>query len=287
MDPSSAAASSAPDDIWALYAVALAGPRQDYYLKHFRRIGSGTGLGLSWNWAAMFFTFSWLRYRRMYAYSWVYFFVSTPVLFFMLTQFPVDACAAELAQVWITPPQAIATLASLGYLLPPLFANRLYFRFVTKKIPAVRVRGSHVDAPGQLVEKGAGTAGYWGSVATMVGVVVVTLATLSPYANYTTRAKISEVVLAGAGYKTQTYEFFAANKRLPTKIEEIGGFSGPAGKVKAINVETNGAIRLVAGFAPLDGRSILLIPSIRGDKLDWSCRSDDIPNKCLPAMCRK
>jgi hypothetical protein len=132
-----------------------------------------------------------------------------------------------------------------------------------------------------------GTAGYWGSAAMMIGVVVVTLATLSTYADYAARAKISELILLGARYKSKMDDFYVANKRLPAKIEEIGGFSGPAGKVKSITLEKDAAIRVVAGFAPVEGRSMLIIPSVRDGRLVWSCRSDDIPNACLPAECRK
>lgn len=287
MEPSAPTETLPPDDKWTLYAVAVAEPRQDYYLKHFRRIDAGTGWGLSWNWVAMFFTFSWLRHRRMYAHSWVYFFISTPVLLYVSILFSVDPCTADASESRITPQQVLAILILLGYLLPPLFANRLYFRFVTRKIAAARARETDKNALVNLLQKNAGTGGYWGSVLLMVGVVVVPLAALPNYGDYTTRAKISELLLAGAVYKTPTYEFFAANKRLPTKLEEIGGFSGPGGKIKAVILEANGAIRVVAGFAPLEGRSILFIPIQRGESLVWSCRSDDIPNTCLPAECRK
>ena len=287
MDPSPTAAPPASGDKWALYSAALSGRRQDYYLRHFRRIDAGKALGLSWNWAAMFFTFSWLRYRRMYAFSWAYFFVSTPVLFFMLLLFQADICAAALTGNRFTPQQVFLILLLLGYLLPPLFANRLYFRFVKKKIAAAQGRETDENALGQLLHKSASTAGYGGSAMLMVGVVIVIAVAVPSYADYTTRAKISELILAGSMYRLQTNEFFAANKRLPAKIGEIGGFSGPAGKVKSIMLEKDGTIRIVAGFEPLDGRSILFIPSVRDDKLVWSCRSDDIPNTCLPAECRK
>ena len=50
-----------------------------YYGPRFERFARGAWI--SWNWPAFFVTFAWLRYRRLYAWSWLYFFsFSTPFL---------------------------------------------------------------------------------------------------------------------------------------------------------------------------------------------------------------
>ena len=62
---------------WSQYE-AIVEKRWQYYRPRFERFARGGWL--SWNWAAFFGTLAWLRYRRLYAWSWLYFFVSTPFL---------------------------------------------------------------------------------------------------------------------------------------------------------------------------------------------------------------
>src|SRR3972149_8639170 len=99
MDPARESPASASrtreEERWASYADALPEKNRDYYLGQFRRIDAGKALGLSWNWAAALFTFSWLRSRRMRGYSWAYFFVSAPILLFLLWLTQADRCAAK------------------------------------------------------------------------------------------------------------------------------------------------------------------------------------------------
>ena len=111
---------------------AIIGPRAERYLARFRRFAAG-GSPISWNWTAFFGTFAWLRYRRLYLWSWLYFFLSTPVLVaysFLATGG--DSCRAELVPTVIAVRYALIVLAVLGFILPPLFADRLYFEKVRR-----------------------------------------------------------------------------------------------------------------------------------------------------------
>lgn len=276
------------EDQWALYSTALAGPAQDYYLSEFKRIEAGRWPWLSFNWAALLCTFGWLRYRRMYAWSWAWLLVSLPVIIMFMIVFVsnADGCALALrGETAIIHKIPFAMLAV--NLLAPLCANRLYLQFVTVRIEAARREHPEPEALEQHLRGAGATGGYWGAIGLMGLFVVLIVGMSGGYSDYNTRAKISEVMLAGSSYRTSLTEFFEQHKRLPASIDEIGGFSGPVGKVKRIALEKDGTIRVVAGFPPAEGRSILFVPKVDAGRITWSCRSDDMPDRCLPASCRQ
>lgn len=281
--------SPAPGGKWDMYAAMLAGPKQLYYLEAFKRIDGSKGTWRAWfslNWGALLFTFHWLRHRKLYAWSWGYFFVSLPVI--VLVQFIAassDRCAAALegglfGLYWLPPAMLCANV------LLPLLANRLYFDNVSKRVAAAS--GGTLDAAQlQRLTAATATGGYRGSIAGMSALVIVVLGLPGAYGGgYMTRAKLSEVILAGAIYRTSASEYFAQHKRLPASINDIGGFAGPAGRVRAVTLEKDGTIKVVANFSPAAGRSILFVPGVREGKLHWVCRSHDLPAQCLPANCR-
>ena len=60
--------------------------------------------------------------------------------------------------------------------------------------------------------------------------------------------------------------------------------------VGQLKLERDGTIRVIfgAGGRKLSGHSISMIPTIRDGRIvEWTCRSDDLPNKCLPGSCRR
>ena len=276
MDTTEESPANAPrtpgEEKWALYADALPEKRRDYYLRQFKRIDAGTALVPSWNWAALLFTFNWLRYRRMHGYSWAYLFVSTPVLLFLLWLTRADRCAGEVIRIVL--PNVLLGLLIAGYVLPPLFANRLYFGFVRKQVAL-----AHGRRIGSLGE-------FWEPSIVMVVVVVFALWAVSAHQGYEMRARVGEVVFAGATYRTAVTKFFLDKERFPLNLEEIGGYSGPHRCVKGITLEKDGSLRVVAGFPPLDGQYILITPTVRGHEVSWTCTGGDIPEKYRPPNCR-
>ena len=272
------------EDRWALYADALPERHRDYYLKEFRRVDAGKALGLSWNWAALLFTFSWLRYRRMHRYSRVYLFVSAPVLLFLFWLAHADRCAAGMTRTVF--PNVLLGLLLAGYVLPALFANRLYFRFVRKQIAVAQRLVTGKEALEQRFRRSLGTAANWGSWTVMTAVVVFTLWAAQAHVGVEIRARVGEVVSAGSAYRYAVTKFFADNGRFPVNLEEIGSYFGPHRCVSAITLEKDGSIRVVAGFQPLAGKSVILTPTVRGREIvSWTCRGGDIPAKYLPGSC--
>lgn len=278
----------APDDKWALYSAALNGPRHGYYLARFKRFENDRWPWLSLNWAAMLCTFCWLRYRKMYAASWAYFFVSVPAILFFTFVFVTgaDKCAAALVDETVFVDKLPFAMMLINFLLP-LCANRLYFRFITKRVDAAKKEQPDRQAIEKKLRESGTVGGYLGASVLLIGLTVFVLLAAPNYSSYGTRAKISEVILAGSHYKTAATEFFEQHRQVPKSIDDIGGFSGPSGKVRRITLENDGSIRVTADFPPVDGRSVIFTPSVQDAKIVWVCRSGDIPAQCLPAMCKQ
>jgi hypothetical protein len=97
---------------------------------------------------------------------------------------------------------------------------------------------------------------------------------------YSSRAKVSEVILAASSYRTQINERFESQKTL----DNIGS---------GIHVELSGRVR--SGMVAPDGVIVLasedpvavvfLTPHVEQGKLIWKCSG--VPKSVLPMSCRE
>ncbi|MEW5248051.1 pilin [Microbulbifer sp. 2201CG32-9] len=129
---------------------------------------------------------------------------------------------------------------------------------------------------------------------------------LPAYQDYTVRAKMSEVILAGSACRTTITETVqsAVGSTLPSAGEWGCESSSPATKyVQSISTDANGVVTIaVQGLTPsvADGDVVTVIPVIASDgtKLansnvgasiyGWICGGDgtDVDPKYLPGSCR-
>ena len=192
---------------WSQYE-AIVEKRWAYYRPRFERFAQGGWI--SWNWAAFFATLAWLRYRRLYAWSWIYFFVSMPFLLgiVMAAAAGVDPCERALsAQSHDLFRIAILSLIGLGWIVPPLIANRIYF---------VRVRAL-VGGTGKY----HGTGGYAGALFLQLCVLLVPAVTLPSYGNYLYRAMVSEGESMAAAAEKPVAEYVNDHAgKLPDRLED-------------------------------------------------------------------
>jgi type IV pilus assembly protein PilA len=260
-------------DDWSKYEAVVA-KRWGYYHPRFERFTRGEWL--SWNWPAFFATFAWLRYRKLYAWSWVYFFVSTPfLLVVLLVVFAGDSCERALDPI----PSSVAgvtvlALLALGWILPPLAANHLYFR--------------HVQA---LIGKGEGgtSRGFISALALQALVVIVPAAALPSYANYKYRARVSEGVLLAGAAKAALQDYLNEHQRLPARIDEVTKEVSNR-HVDRLALESDGTITAIFGGTSekLSGHSVSFVSQRKDGRIvDWVCRSKDLPDRCLPPRCRQ
>jgi type IV pilus assembly protein PilA len=260
---------------------AIVEQRWDYYRARFERFAAGAWL--SWNWAAFFATFAWLRYRRMPGWSWAYLGVSSPALLAYLIVWQAagsDACMRAIEPGNATPAVLLGLLL-LGWIIPPLFANRLYFAHV-RSVLQREVEGKP-DVPVGVKQ------GYWGNLAVQVLPVFFVAVWAPSYGNYITRAKVAEGISMASALKTPVAEYLADQGRLPSRAEDVA--AATRGKfVSALSIQADGTIRAVFGdhVHKLSGRSVLVVPTIQGRTVsEWTCRSNDLPDQCLPVACRR
>ncbi len=263
---------------WPQYE-AIVEKRWTFYATPFARFARGSWL--SWNWAAFFGTFAWLRYRKLYGWSWLYSFVSTPVLLVVLMVWWTgsDACARALEPQLGPFLFVLFAMISFGGVLLPLFANRIYYARVKALVEAGADGGA----------SRAGTGSYAGGVAIQALLLIITAVAAPSYANYTYRARVSEGLSMASGLKVSLAEYLSDQGRLPPRIEDISDTTSRS-YFGSMSLAQDGTIRVTFGERgdKLAGRSVLIVPRIEGRKVvEWTCRSDDLPNQCLPATCRK
>ncbi len=167
------------EDDWSKYE-AFVHKRWQYYAPRFERFARGQWL--SWNWAAFVATLAWLRYRKLYALSWAYFFVSAPLVlaFTLMVVLGGDDCERALDPA-ASSVAGLIVLASpflfLQWILPPLVANRLYF--------------NHVRTMIVKTNRATGIGGYIGALALQELMLIGVLVAAGGYADFVYRSMVS------------------------------------------------------------------------------------------------
>ena len=257
----------------------IVGKRAERYVPRFRRFAKGEVF--SWNWAAFFGTLAWLRYRRMYLWSWLYFFISTPMLIvWSLSLMAGDACLAALNPTTPLIEYVIEALIAASWVVPPLFADRLYFNEV-RRLARISSEGAKPLAP-------ARSGAIIATLAVQVLVFVVALAAIPMHANYTYRARVSEGVSLASQARAPVMEYLLDKKQLPVRLDGLAPTSGTY--VSKLELVERGTIRATFGerAGRIVGRTIVMVPTWKENEIvAWSCASRDLPNACLPASCRR
>ncbi len=262
-------------DDWSKYEAVVA-KRWQYYAPRFERFARGEWL--SWNWAAFVATLAWLRYRKLYAWSWAYFFVSTPFLLAvsLMVVLGGDDCERALDPV----PSSVVGLTVLPFLflqwiLLPLVANGLYFNHVRTLIGKTK--------------RATGTGGYIGALALQALMLIGANVAGLGYANYAYRFMVHEGISESAATKVALQEYLNEHRRLPARIDEVTGkVSGEY--VDRLVLESDGTIRAIFGdkARKLSGHSVSFVPENEDGRIvDWVCRSNDLPDQCLTSSCRR
>jgi Zn-dependent protease with chaperone function/type II secretory pathway pseudopilin PulG len=172
------------------------------------------------------------------------------------------------------------------------------YPWLVKRIAAVRTGEKPTEFPSRnplawlfaLFVPRLGTGGGLASMLVVVAIIGILAAIALPaYQDYTTRAKISEAIIHGRQATQAVEDYINKNGRIPPQLEDAGISSTPQSKfVTAISVNSKNAIvQVVLGFSPVEGKSVLFVPSRKPDKsISWRCASEDVPAKYLPAACR-
>jgi type IV pilus assembly protein PilA len=113
---------------------------------------------------------------------------------------------------------------------------------------------------------------------------------LPAYQDYTTRSKMSEVILLAAPAKLAVSETSSSLGGLKdVTVTNVGyEFPGKTKYVDKVSVAAETGVVTVKSLVPdADGEIVLTPKDVGGGQLTWTCTANSIKDKFLPAECRK
>ena len=128
-------------------------------------------------------------------------------------------------------------------------------------------------------------------------IAILAAIALPAYQDYTVRARVSELVVAGDGCKTSVVEYYQTKGVLPPTLLSAGCNNTPTLEISTLDV-ASGVITVTASTEPalpatyVQGKTYVLTPtataatSTADALLLWSCTASTIQPKYLPAVCR-
>ena len=177
-------------------------------------------------------------------------------------------------------------LATLFCCLPTGIASIVFASRANTKAATGDIQGAQADAS---------KASLWLWLSVIPGFLVMGLGILAAvalpaYQDYTKRAKVSELLLAGSAIRTSYSEYVAANKQWPT-VEDLGYTQDqlyvPGRYFLAINEDHDIEITSDLSGTDIKGKTILLVPAVSNSEItNWTCTAGTMPQKYLPASCR-
>ncbi len=127
----------------------------------------------------------------------------------------------------------------------------------------------------------------------VVAIIGILAAVAIPaYQDYTVRARISEGLGLASPAKTGVAEYFASEAVLATNNASVGlalaaSINGNA--IRSVSISA-GVIRITTANTNMpseaQGKSWDLSPITSSGRVLWTCKTNDIPTKYLPAECR-
>jgi type II secretory pathway pseudopilin PulG len=261
---------------------AIIGPKnQDYYLRHFSRFDAKGKAGITWHWPAFFVTFLWLLYRKM----WLHALLEWLLPLIMLIPAVIIAAVLGEQGVYVAIPLYIVVVS----LLPPMFANALYYRHCKNKIAESRASSTDIQWQlGQLSGKGGTSNAIMIFVLIFVFIAfigILAAIAIPQFVAYRNRASLSLAVNAGKSATEYVTNYYIQNKQIPFDIENAAPLPR---SVKNISLDSQTGIITVTMANELDGKNLLFIPYSNTDnQITWKCVSDDIQEMYLPKECRR
>ncbi len=172
------------------------------------------------------------------------------------------------------------------------------YPWLVKRVARIRAGDTAPELPGRnplawllaLFVPRLGLGGGAGGIIIFVAIIGILAAIALPaYQDYVARAKLAEVTVYGERATQAVGEYLQKNNRIPGSLEQTGiaGSPLPASISEATIDGKNAIIRLMIRAQPMEGKSLLFIPSQGADKqVTWRCASQDIPVRYLPARCK-
>ena len=111
------------------------------------------------------------------------------------------------------------------------------------------------------------------------------------YGDYTQRAQVSDVIMAGSAWRSAVNEHYAETRKLPSSPAELRQGLAPVGADSRHGIATlgdNGVITLTLSqrMGGASVKTILMRPRVAGDTLEWDCTGGTLQPKYRPSRCR-
>ena len=281
----SSPAAKAEASLSEMYAAYIGPGKAGYYVPIFERFDKGASI-MSWNWPAALVTQLWMLYRGMFLWG----FLLYPVLSFLVTLLAV----LFLVRAFDYSGETLVFL--LMYVVPiivmGLFSNKIFHRHVRKKIDkSGRLGLSDQQRREWLIRKGANNFVFV-FIMILVGVAVIGILAaiaLPAYQDYTIRANVNDGFLRAGSVKSSYLEYMLANEQWPVSMADLGIPEVDASHGAAVASVTIGnmhELRITYSSSGIAGQTLLLVPSVEGDRLVWNCMADTLAYRYVPVECR-
>jgi hypothetical protein len=263
------------------WAIAVGPAQADYYLPRFARLAAGGGA--SWHWPAFFVTWWWLLYRKMWGWAALYFFM--PYLFTFGVGVVLGMSGLDYQRS-----DDVFLYAWLAYLvgmfvLPPLFANQLYFARIRKLVARTRSQSGSTEQFVARLEARGGTSWLWVGILLFLFVTftgVLAAVAIPAYRTYTVQAHLDEVARESMTLAESISKHYKSSGQLPRG--DSLQLSSPYVQGVHLN-ETSGVLTVEVRDQRVVG-SLVLVPEIDKDRnMYWGCTTPDL-RRYAPFSCR-
>ncbi len=269
------------------FLAAFVGPKNaHYYERIFANFEAGRGT-VSWHWPAFFVSWFWLMYRKMWGWFFVYWF-GIPIALTSISAMISTTAGAEAGLTFYYGGYVI-----IAFILVPMFANNLYYKHAKKKIEKVAASSLSGEQQRMELARMGGTSNVaFVLIPVLIFVAGILAAIAIPaYQDYTIRAQVSEGLNLSGGAKAAVSESYMDVGSFPADNQAAGlsDASSITGNYVSSLAVYDGSIVVTYGnnaHTVLTGRELVLEPQGLGSNVTWSCYSNDIADKHLPAACR-
>jgi type IV pilus assembly protein PilA len=100
------------------------------------------------------------------------------------------------------------------------------------------------------------------------------------------RARVAEAEVTGRQAAQAVGDHVKKRGRYPAQLEEAYIRPAALTDIKLMSVDRKtGVVQVTLSFRPVEGKSLLFVPTRKGKSITWRCTSEDIDTKYLPEGC--
>lgn len=263
--------------------LAAIGSRAERYLPRFLAREQGERGAMGWHWPALFATFGWLLYRKMYGLALAY-----AAIAFLLAPIVAPLLIGALKEVG----SLLALLIYLGLLvLPALFADALYHRHCRRIIDMTQRYQPDQERQLEQIRLSGGPGAAWLIPVLLAFAIIPVLGILAAialpaYQDYVARAKTSSAYSQMLKASRAVSVHYTEQGRLPANLEDAGFVAEASDQRGDIRLDNDGVISTTIRVGNQE-KSLQLRPALVSEgQLEWRCDAATMPDKWLPIACR-